>query len=162
MRITIVTNAFGCGGSERVVALWCNGFTDRGHQVTVLNMSHPDNMRFFPLPPSVELISLDLMQTSRNGFEAVSATFKRLTKMRRIIPRTKPDRVITLYPQINVLSILAMRGTGIPVYVSEHNDPNLCANGEIWETLRPWVYRWAAKVISVSQGVDRALVSYSK
>ena len=70
------------------------------------------------------------MQTSRNGFEAVSATFKRLTKMRRIIPRTKPDRVITLYPQINVLSILAMRGTGIPVYVSEHNDPNLCANGK--------------------------------
>ena len=97
------------------------------------------------------------MQTSRNGFEAVSATFKRLTKMRRIIPRTKPDRVITLYPQLNVLSILALRGTGIPVYVSEHNDPNLCANGEIWETLRPWVYRWAAKVVSVSQGVDRAL-----
>ena len=157
MRITIVTNAFGCGGSERVVALWCKGFTDRGHQVTVLNMSHPDNMRFFPLPPSVEVISLDLMQTSRNGFEAVSATFKRLTKMRRIIPRTKPDRVITLYPQLNVLSILALCGTGIPVYVSEHNDPNLCANGEIWETLRPWVYRWAAKVVSVSQGVDRAL-----
>jgi glycosyltransferase involved in cell wall biosynthesis len=33
----------------------------------------------------------------------------------------------------------------------------LCANGEIWETLRPWVYRWAAKVVSVSQEVDRAL-----
>lgn len=157
MRITIVTNAFGCGGSERVVALWCKGFTDRGHQVTVLNMSHPDNMRFFPLPPSVEVISLDMMQTSKNGFEAVSATFRRLTKMRRIIPRTRPDRVITLYPQLNVLSIVALCGTGIPVFVSEHNDPNLCANGEIWETLRPWAYRWAAKVVSVSQGVDRAL-----
>ncbi len=156
MRITLVTNAYGCGGSERVVALWCQGFVDRGHQVTVVNMARHENMGFFPIPPQVGVISLDMMQTSQNLAQAVVATVKRFIKMRKTILRSKPDRVITLYPQLNVLTIAALTGTGIPVYVTEHNDPKLCANGEIWETLRPWVYPRAAKVVSVSQGVDRA------
>ncbi len=156
MRITVVTNAYGCGGSERVVALWCQGFVDRGHQVTVVNMARHENMGFFPIPPQVGVVSLDMMQTSQNPLQALVATVKRFIKMRKTILRSKPDRVITLYPQLNVLMIAALTGTGIPVYVSEHNDPKLCANGEIWETLRPWVYPRAAKVVSVSQGVDRA------
>jgi GalNAc-alpha-(1->4)-GalNAc-alpha-(1->3)-diNAcBac-PP-undecaprenol alpha-1,4-N-acetyl-D-galactosaminyltransferase len=156
MRITIVTNAYGCGGSERVVALWCQGFVDRGHQVTVVNMSRSENMNFFPIPPQVRIISLDMMQTSQSLAQAAVATVKRFVKMRQTILRTKPDRVITLYPQLNVLTIAALTGTGIPVYVTEHNDPKLCANGEIWETLRFWAYPRAAKVISVSQGVDRS------
>jgi GalNAc-alpha-(1->4)-GalNAc-alpha-(1->3)-diNAcBac-PP-undecaprenol alpha-1,4-N-acetyl-D-galactosaminyltransferase len=156
MRITLVTNAYGCGGSERVVALWCKGFVDRGHQVTVVNMARHENMGFFPLPVQVDVISLDMMQTSQTLTQAIGATVKRFFKMRQTILRTKPDRVMTLYPQLNVLTIAALTGTGIPVYVTEHNDPKLCANGEIWETLRPWVYPRAAKVISVSQGVDRA------
>jgi GalNAc-alpha-(1->4)-GalNAc-alpha-(1->3)-diNAcBac-PP-undecaprenol alpha-1,4-N-acetyl-D-galactosaminyltransferase len=156
MRLTLVTNAFGCGGSERVVALWCQGFTDRGYQVTVLNMAQPENMGFFPLPEQVKVISLDLMQTSKNALQGSVMTVKRLVKMRQTILRTTPDRVITLYPQLNVLTIAALTGTGIPVYVTEHNDPKLCANGEIWETLRPWVYPRAARVVSVSQGVDRS------
>ncbi len=156
MRITVVTNAFGCGGSERVVALWSQGFTDRGYQVTIVNMAKHENMGFFPLPESVKVISLDLMQTSETTLKGTVMTVKRLVKMRRTILRTNPDRVITLYPQLNVLTIAALTGTGIPVYVTEHNDPKLCANGEIWETLRPWAYPRAARVVSVSQGVDRS------
>jgi GalNAc-alpha-(1->4)-GalNAc-alpha-(1->3)-diNAcBac-PP-undecaprenol alpha-1,4-N-acetyl-D-galactosaminyltransferase len=154
MKITLVTASLQCGGAERVVSLLAQGFVDRGHIVHVISLSHAST-DFYTMPPGVPVTSLDVLGASRNPLHALHANLDRFFKLRAAILQTQPDRIITHLSQTNILSILAMIGSGIPVYVTEHCDAKRSAVHNIWEKLRRWVYPWATQVVSVSEGVDR-------
>jgi GalNAc-alpha-(1->4)-GalNAc-alpha-(1->3)-diNAcBac-PP-undecaprenol alpha-1,4-N-acetyl-D-galactosaminyltransferase len=154
MKITLVTASLQCGGAERVVSLLAQGFVDRGYLVHVISLSHAST-DFYPMPSGVTVTSLDVLGASKNPLHAIQSNFDRFFKLRQAIVRTQPDRIITHLSQTNILSILAMIGSGIPVYVTEHCDAERSAVNSIWEKLRRWVYPWATQVVSVSEGVDR-------
>ena len=154
MNITLITCSLQCGGAERVVSLLAQGFCDRGYTVHVINLSHPST-NFYPMPVGVKLHCLDLMRKSASKLDALKSNLTRIGTLRRAILATQPDRIITLLPQTNILSLLATVGTGIPIYVTEHCDVQLAATNSLWEKLRRWIYPWATQVVSVSEGVDR-------
>jgi GalNAc-alpha-(1->4)-GalNAc-alpha-(1->3)-diNAcBac-PP-undecaprenol alpha-1,4-N-acetyl-D-galactosaminyltransferase len=153
MKITLVTSSLKGGGAERVVTLLAQGFHDRGHCVHVVSLSRPDT-DFYLLPVGVTRQDLGVLRDSPTPVHALWNNLERLWQLRRSILSRKPDVVISFMVQTNVLSTIALLGTGCPVLATEHCDIHFSQSGRFWEKLRYWIYPHSAKVVSVSQGVD--------
>ena len=153
MKITLVTPSLFCGGAERVVVSLAEGFQKYGHQVTVITGTEKDT-DFYQLPPGVERLPLGIMGVSKNPLDAIRSNLNRVSALKKAIALSDPDIVMAHLTETNVLTILATVGTDYPVIVTEHCDPNLISYGRFWETLRRFIYPFATKLSSVSQGVE--------
>jgi GalNAc-alpha-(1->4)-GalNAc-alpha-(1->3)-diNAcBac-PP-undecaprenol alpha-1,4-N-acetyl-D-galactosaminyltransferase len=155
MKITLVVSSLYGGGAERVVVLLAKAFSDRGHKVTVITQSNHES-DFYKLPQEVTRLALGIMSNSSNIFEAVKNNLYRLKKLRQAIISTQPDIVISHLTPTNILTILSLIKTRIPVLATEHLDPRMIHESKSWELLRRITYPFAARVISVSEGVNTA------
>jgi glycosyltransferase involved in cell wall biosynthesis len=155
MRLTLVTATLTCGGAERVLLLLAEGFLQQGHNVAVVTLSGKEN-DFYQLPPKVTRIALNVMQKSPNLLQAVKNNLYRLLQLRKAIQSTQPDAVISFVDQTNITTVLSLQATAYPVIVTEHCDVGMKYGGAVWEKLRRIAYPRAAKVVSVSQGVESA------
>ena len=153
MRITLVIPSLFGGGVERVVVSLAEGFQLKGNQVIIITLS-TKKTNFYQLPPKIKRIDLNIMGESHNYLAALKNNFNRLLKIRRTIISTQPDIVIAHLTKTNILTLLALAQTDYPVLVTEHCDPNLIFYGKLWEKLRRTVYPYAAKIVSVSQGIE--------
>ncbi|MUL39003.1 glycosyltransferase family 4 protein [Gloeocapsopsis dulcis] len=155
MQLTLVTATLTCGGAERVLVLLTEGFLQRGYTVSVITLSGKD-IDFYKLPSQVERIALDVMGTSSNIVQAVKNNFYRLSHLRKAIQSTQPDAVISFVDQTNISTLLSLTKTNYPIIVTEHCDVGMKYGSAIWEKLRRLSYPHAAKVVSVSRGVESA------
>ncbi len=153
MKITLVTPSLFCGGAERVVVSLAEGFQLHGHQVTVITGTEKDT-DFYQLPPGVKRIPLGIMGISKNPLDAIKSNLNRVFALRKAIELSEPDIVMAHLTETNILTVLATLKTKYPVLITEHCDPNLISYGRFWETLRRFVYPFATKLVSVSQGVE--------
>ncbi|MGB3759552.1 MAG: glycosyltransferase family 4 protein [Rivularia sp. (in: cyanobacteria)] len=153
MKITFVIPSLSSGGAERVLILLAQAFLNKGHQVTVITLSTEDN-DFYSLPVGTERLALGILENSANALNAIVNNLNRLSKLRKAVCSTKADVVISFVTETNILTILSLLKTGIPVISTEHCDPNLMSYGRIWEKLRRISYPYATKIVSVSKGVD--------
>jgi GalNAc-alpha-(1->4)-GalNAc-alpha-(1->3)-diNAcBac-PP-undecaprenol alpha-1,4-N-acetyl-D-galactosaminyltransferase len=62
--------------------------------------------------------------------------------------------VISFVHMVNIRVILALLGTGIPVVITEHNDPSHSKLPVPFGTIRRLVYPLAARLVTVGKGVD--------
>jgi GalNAc-alpha-(1->4)-GalNAc-alpha-(1->3)-diNAcBac-PP-undecaprenol alpha-1,4-N-acetyl-D-galactosaminyltransferase len=135
------------------VALLTRGLLARGHGVTVITLFGEDS-DFYTLPIGATRIALGIDGNSPTVIHGLANNLQRLRILRRAIKSTAPDVVVSHIHRTNIMTILAVGRTTIPVVVVEHNDPGMNPAGRIWETLRRRTYPRAGKLISVSQGVD--------
>ena len=156
MRVTFVSGGLGCGGAERVVCTLSAALVRRGHSPAVVTLSNKE-ADFFPLPKGINRVALDLIADVRPPGMAgrLRATAGRLRALRRAILGTGPDVVVSSLQHVNVLTLLALAGTRCPVVVTEHNDPTQISCGRPWDELRRLTYGRAARLVSVSRGVDQ-------
>ncbi|RUT03109.1 amylovoran biosynthesis protein AmsD [Dulcicalothrix desertica PCC 7102] len=155
MNITLVVSALYSGGAERVVVLIAKGLIDRGHKVTVITL-YGRETDFYSLPEGVIRVALGIMSDSINIFQALYNNLHRLIKLRQAIISTKPDIVLSHLTSTNILTIVSLFHSKLPVFVTEHSDPKMFSYGRIWELLRRLSYPYADRVVSVSKGVDCA------
>jgi len=153
MNIAMVISSLSAGGAERVAVLLAQGLTALGHRVTIVTIFGAE-CDFYATPEGVERVALDLGRETRSLVEKVAVNARRLAALRRALRRLAPDVVISFMPETNVLALLAGWGRGVPVVVTEHADPRVFRLKPTWETLRRVTYRRAARVVSVSAGVD--------
>ncbi|NJN08403.1 MAG: glycosyltransferase family 4 protein [Richelia sp. RM2_1_2] len=153
MKITFVISSLSSGGAERVLVLLAQAFLNKAYQVTVITLS-TKNDDFYTLPLGAERLALGILGDSVNPLSAIVNNLSRLSKLRTAICSTKPDVVISFATETNILTILSLLQTGIPVIATEHCDPNLISYGKIWDKLRRFSYPYATKIVSVSKGVD--------
>jgi glycosyltransferase involved in cell wall biosynthesis len=149
----MVISSLSAGGAERVLVLLAQGLTALGHRVSIVTIFGPDH-DFYPVPEGVDRVALDLGKTTRTPWEKITANARRVSALRRALCRLEPDVVVSFMPETNVLALLASRGTGLPVVVTEHADPRKKRLKRAWKGLRRLAYRRAARVVSVSAGVD--------
>jgi len=154
VRITLVTPSLACGGAERCVTLLTRGFLARGHNVTVINLYNEDT-DFYSLPEGAQRMALGIDRVSPTLLHGLVNNLQRLRILRRAIKTSRPQVVISHLYQTNVMTILAIGRTGIPVIAVEHNDPAMNPAGRIWDTLRHKTYPSARQLVSVSRGVDQ-------
>lgn len=116
-RVACVINRLNTsGGAERVMSVLCNRFVEQGIETTVIVRQEPEC--WYPLDERVHLVA-----TSVSGRVAVLRNLKRNLKLRRELKKARPDVIISFMTPMNIQTILFSAGLGIPVIVSERNNP---------------------------------------
>lgn len=155
MRITLAISSMGCGGAERVMATLANRWAGEGHAVTLVTLSGADD--FYQLDPNVARAALKLVKPSAGAVQGLLANAQRVGALRRILQASAPDVVVSFMDSMNVLTLCASTGLGVPVVVSERIDPAACTPGRVWSLLRCATYgRSSGLVVQTSRAADWA------
>jgi GalNAc-alpha-(1->4)-GalNAc-alpha-(1->3)-diNAcBac-PP-undecaprenol alpha-1,4-N-acetyl-D-galactosaminyltransferase len=139
MRITFVISRLWGGGAERVVAALASGWAEQGHKVAILAFVHADDLSY-ALHPSVQVRRLMLLGRSSRFLEGLWRNIRTLAVLRRAIRQSEPQVVISFGSETNILTLLAVRGLGLPVIIRETADPVHHDLGLIWGGLRRLCY----------------------
>ncbi len=143
-RLFIVTHKMTGGGCERVIAQLLRRFCADGLDCTlVTECSVPS---FYALPETVEQIAL--LDAPRMGARDVPRVYFRL---RGLVKAEKPDIVLAMPEKVNVWTVLFLLGTGVPVVVSERNDPRRHPENRVKRLLRRLVYPFASGFVFQTQ-----------
>lgn len=120
MRILMMQGGFGAGGAEKVMAALATHRAVLGDDVHVAAMTMPASGSFFRYPPDIQLHVLDRPATR---LPAALLQARRGRAIRRLIHSLRPDMIVSFLTKVNCLTLLAALGTGVPVVVSERNNP---------------------------------------
>ncbi len=146
MRITFVIASLSSGGAERVVSLMANYWVNTNKSVTIITLADK-NDDFYFIDERVKRVSIGLAHESNNLFLKIFNNILRIVKLRKEITINKPDVVISFIDTMNVLTLISLLGTNIPVIVSERTDPMMHSIGRIWSLLRKLSYRKAKAIV---------------
>lgn len=137
------------GGAERVAALLCNRWAERGHNVTLVVTYSGRGKCVYPLDARVKLVYLaDIVGTTR---KTPWIMLRRFWALRRLVRDMRVDVVVSFMAQVNIAVLLATRGLGVPIIVSERIYLPAMPLHLIWKILRHITYPWAAKVVMQTQ-----------
>ena len=171
MRITLVISTLSGGGAERVAANMANYWAAKGWEATILTtdfggqssdyslhtrVTHLDlgNPRFNHLPIDLQASApvvgwINGCSESERAFLIPRTTA--ILKLREVISSTAPEVVISYLDRTNVRVLMATRGLGLPVIVTEHTDPHENSIGAEWELLRRRLYPQASYVTVLTE-----------
>lgn len=149
-RIALVTSTLGPGGAERVMALLANHWAAHGQPVVLVTFGTPREPDFFGVREEVERVYLDAFRIIWNPVKGFN-TLRQIVVLRRALTRAAPDVVISFIVETNVLTLLATRGLGLPVIVSDRMDPRVHPLSLAWRILRRLVYPQATNIVAQTQ-----------
>ncbi|TCU15270.1 glycosyltransferase family 4 protein [Rhizobium sullae] len=156
MRLALVEAGLGAGGTERVVSLIVKDRHARGDEVHVFAFISDEDDSYFSLPSGVIVHRLPDAQVgpfSRGSFKTV----KRILRLRSELRKLRPDVVLSFLTKINIVSLLSTRGLGIPVVVSERNNPDAQPRHFLWNMVEPLVLRQAHRLIMQTEAISKTL-----
>jgi glycosyltransferase involved in cell wall biosynthesis len=145
-RIALVISSLSAGGAERVMTTMANHWAAHGWDVTLITLGSPDG-DWYSLHRNVTRVGLDLLRPSSNVLMALRHNAERVNRLRYLLRISRPDVVLSFIDRMNVLTLLAALGLGLPVIVSERTDPREYPVGGVWSGLRSLMYRRAAAVV---------------
>ena len=151
MQLTLVTFSLSGGGAGRVMSRMANYWAEKGWQITLLTFD--DGSALYDLHPKVIHHPLDTLSFSVNSVQRIVNSMKRLGVLRRAIKESVPQALISFEGRVNVLTLLATFGLGLPTIVSERIPPVQYPIGKLWNTLRHWTYSWTTGLVVQSQDV---------
>lgn len=153
MKLALIIHALTAGGAERVMSILANAWAAQGREIDLITLDDGSLPPFFPLDGRIRHQRLGQLRQSRNLPAALLNNGKRLLALRRAIRAANPDAVISFLDSTNVLTLLATRGLGLPVIVSEHIDPSQYHIKPAWRLLRRAVYPMADRVVVLTERV---------
>jgi glycosyltransferase involved in cell wall biosynthesis len=153
VRLAVVLPSLGAGGTERVVNVVANHWArQRGWLVTIVTLETPGTPPYYAFDPRVTIRRLGLPPGRRPKLSAAWQVVRRVAVLRRALREAAPDIVISFLTRTNIMAVLATRGMGMPVIVSERNNPELQAFGPVWNWLRARLYPRAFCLVTMTEG----------
>ncbi len=140
MHIAVVTRNMCAGGVERVIAQLLHAWDLKGIQCSLVCV-HPQPA-FYHVDDVVAIYEIPLYSK-----KPYIDKLKKYLKLRCLMKTLRPDVVLAMPEEIGVFVIMAMLGTGIPVVVSERNNPWVMPNKKITRLLRRMAYPFAKGLI---------------
>lgn len=153
--ILIVLPGLEAGGSEHVVKLVANHWVASGCRVTILTLEPPGAKPYYAFDPRLEFLRIGIPPRRASRLHSALMVAARVLRMRRAIRTLAPDVVLSFLTRTNVLTLMAVTGTGIPVVVSERNNPQAQPFGRIWGLLRQGLYPRAFGLVAMTAGAMR-------
>lgn len=143
------------GGAERVAALLCNHWVERGYEVTLMPTFSGRGVCLHQLDERVQVDYLaDRVNCTR---KTLWNTLRRFFALRRTIREVVPDVVVSFLTHVNVAALLATRGLPVQVVISERTYPPAMLLGAKWALLRQVTYWQAATVVAQTADTARWL-----
>ena len=153
MRIAFILPTFTAGGAERVASLLCNYWVEQGHQVTALTFEGAGDERIYHLDDRVALRGIDALNRNRRLASRVRTNFRRLFRLRAALKAFKPDAIVAFTTEANVVAIWSAFGLGVPVVVSERNQPDRPGLGRFTRAMRRLSYPLAAALVVQTEAI---------
>lgn len=130
--IVFVTRNLCGGGTERVLTQLASDFAARRLRCTIITM---DAAKIdYPLDQAVAVLSIGRLSRCR-----VVDALRRCCTLRALVKRQQPDVVLAMPEEVGICVLPALLGCGIPVYVSERNNP--------WTMPRQPLLRWMRRLV---------------
>ena len=86
--------------------------------------------------------------------------FQEIRGLRRLLRQARPRVVVAFLGSTSVTAILAARPLGLPVVISERNDPAIETLDDPWQYLRERCYRWGTVVTANSRGALETMTAF--
>lgn len=103
-------------GAERVISILAEYYCQNGWHVDILTLL--GNKCEYQLNPNINLIPI--CRENKSYFKNVMFW---LRKIRKYVKERKPDKIVSFFARINILTIISCLGLGKSIIVSERNDP---------------------------------------
>ncbi|OPZ24710.1 MAG: GalNAc-alpha-(1-_4)-GalNAc-alpha-(1-_3)-diNAcBac-PP-undecaprenol alpha-1,4-N-acetyl-D-galactosaminyltransferase [Deltaproteobacteria bacterium ADurb.BinA179] len=146
MKIALIIGTLRGGGAERIMSGMANHWLSQGHAVTLI--THDAQERdSYPLEPGANRIGLDLTGPTQGPLQTLGQRVRRITVPRGIIRTLRPDVVISFTYMTSCETIIALWDTGIPLIVSERNNPVAQRIPTFWGVLRTLLYPRSRAVV---------------
>jgi glycosyltransferase involved in cell wall biosynthesis len=157
MKIACVIHSLDGGGAERVMAGLASRLALRSHSVTLITLDDGRHDRH-EVDASVTRHPINVLSTPENRV----SLWTRTRRLRTAIGTGNFDVVLSFCDATNWLTLLATRGLGVPVVVSERSDPQHQSLGRSREFLRRHLYPQANQVVCLSADVATTLQSIAR
>lgn len=142
MRIVFVLSGLGAGGAEKVVNILARHRSARGDDVHVLALNAETPETYFAYDRSVRVEAL-----GGGSSVPVFRTVERIARLRARLRALSPDLVISFLTKVNIIVVLASRGLGLRLVLSERNNFNTQDMNPLWRLARPLAARLAERLV---------------
>ena len=148
MKLLIYLYSLNAGGAERVSVNLANYWAAQGWAVTIATIESTSR-DFYQVDGRVRRIGFSLDGDSRNLLRALASNLARIRALRELILQTRPDVVLSMMTESNVLLSLACRGLpDVCAVGSERSYPGHVSLNPIWRVLRRIHYRGLHAVVA--------------
>lgn len=134
MKILFCLGSMGNGGAERVVSNLSNYFIENNDVSIVVTKNEKP---YYELNSKINYYMLDENSKSSNF---LIRTIKRVSLLRKILKKIKPDIIISLLPEPTYRLMIAKSFLKIKTIISVRNDPNVEYNSFIKKLLVKFLY----------------------
>jgi glycosyltransferase involved in cell wall biosynthesis len=134
------------GGAEKVLVTLANEWIARGWDVHVITIAASRRDEHV-LDPRAHRLALGVASVSSNVFSAQRSNAKRLWGLRQAVLGVQPDVVISFIDTVNITTVMALLGTGLPVVIAERCDPRQVPLAASWRLLRRATYPFASMLV---------------
>ena len=125
-KILFVISGMASGGAERVMSLLANHSAKDGADTTLALFTYDDESAY-ALDGRVKIHSLCKDMPDNQ----LMKNLLRLYRLRKLIRQLQPDVVVSFLTTCNMYTCMAGFSTGVPVVVSERNDPKRICPGKL-------------------------------
>lgn len=140
MKLTLIISSLERGGAERILSMLANAWAQRGTEVTLITFDDSEGAAF-SLDPAITLRSLEVPNVAAGSFfRALGSNGQRVRRLRRAVRQFRPDVIISFLEFPNLITLLATRGLGVPVIISERANPEYGELKPVWKVLRRLLY----------------------
>lgn len=152
-KIAFVINTLKSGGAERVVSILSNELVDE-YEITIITLSKMTP--FYTLDDRIAVVPcLDRILPSANFLQSIRTNRRLALRIRTILSGFQADLCISFMTTTNILCCWAAGKLGIPVIISERNNPQFEDEhlSRFWKIMRRMYYPKADKVIVQTKGI---------
>ncbi|MFK7734580.1 MAG: glycosyltransferase [Pirellulaceae bacterium] len=149
--LALTVHALHGGGAERLMSeLAARWSVD--HNVHLITWASVESDTY-QVPEAVQRHGLGLMRPSSNPLMGILANWQRVRALRRCLKNIEPSFLLSFCDQMNILSLQASQGLGLPRWISEHSNPARQNLGPLWEAWRKRTYPKCDGCIVLSQSI---------
>ena len=130
-----------------MASLLANDWSASGHDVAIATFDIPGTEPFFTLDPRVALHELAAPAESRGAALRLGNNVARVSRLRSVLRELKPDVVVAFMTEANVIALWASRGLGIPLVISERNQPDRPGLAKVHKLARRLSYSLASAMV---------------
>lgn len=153
MRIALISPTLAGGGAERVATLLSNDWVSKGESVTVITFEAPGTPPGYALDARASLRQIDGLNRDSGHVARIVTNLNRLAQLRRLLKEIDADVAVAFTTEANVVTLCVARGLGIPVIISERNQPDRPGLGRLRQAARRLTYSFADVIVMQTQEI---------
>lgn len=154
--IGLIIHGITQGGAERIMSEMANFWVQNGLDVTLFTLDQRiDEDDAYWVHDDVQRVCLPWDVGGAEFYRDLKNNIKRVSAIRGGFRKSRPDVLIAFMPQVNIISVIAARLEGIPIIISERNNPVRDPLSISWRILRCLVYPFADKLVVQTKSIRR-------